>query len=609
MFKLKGYWHKIAIVNLTDNIIRKIKVKDEIFKKYLGGVGLATWLFYNEIKDNPNIDPFAPENPLILATGPYQGTPIPGSGRGVFVSKSPLTGIWGESNIGGDLAFNLKTCGLDAIIIKGKAKKPCLIYVSEGNIEILDAEDYWGLKTSEAEEEIRKDYGRKISVACIGPAGERLVRFACIKSGHGRCGLGAVMGSKMLKAIVIERGSLKVEVYNYDDLVSYSRELARKMYEKTKDLLRKYGTLGGIEYFYNLGYSLVEYWKKHDWNEVKGLSGDEFLKIIVKPVACINCPIACHKHTRYKNEFSFDCYGPEYETAAMIGWLNKIGNAKAVAYIHHLCNEYGIDGITTGALIGLTIRLYEEKLISKNDLVGLEPKWGDPEFAINLIEIILERKGFGKILAGGVNEVKKKFGNKVNKILVECKGLDVPAHDPRYSLAQLLSYVTSNRGACHMRGFVSFYYSMNITIPEWGLDKVYDRYDVEKAPLITVKFQNYATILNSLVQCAFTVLGGFGLKDAKSLLYYVTGYDFSFKELEKIAERIYALQRLINMKFGLSRKDDYIPEYIAVTYPKINGKSIRELFSKLLEEYYALRGWDLKGKPTLKTLRKLEVEA
>lgn len=603
-----GYWGKKLEVDLTKGLANVERIGEPIFKKYLGGVGIAAKVILDEV--GPNVDPLGPDNVLVFAVGPFQGTTIPGSGKWIVASRSPLTGIWADSCAGGNWGPEFKRTGFDAVVIRGRAKSPVYLWIYDGEAEMRDASEVWGKTTSKTDREIRANLGEpKAKVACIGPAGERLVKFANIVNEHGfagRCGIGAVMGSKNLKAIAV-RGTMAVEVAKPDKLARYSKDLTRKIHGATVGF-RKYGTTASAKSLHdNRGYGLTKNWREGTFDKINEIDGDHFLEITVSPVACPPCPIACHRHTKVDkpSKYAYDGHGPEYETIAMLGWLNIVSDAKAIGYMGHLCNEYGVDTITTGSMLGFTAECYERGWVTKEDLDGVEIRWGDADSMITLIHRIAKRKGFGNVLAEGVRRAAEYVGHDAPNIIVHVKGLDYPAHDPRAIYPLIINYATGTRGACHQRGFVADGYGGEF-IPEWGIPEKFERYDMKNAAYIAAKYQDWAVLFNSLVQCEYMPFGGLTLTDQVNLLRYVTGWDVDLRSVAEIAERIFNLQRMIDVYYGISSKDDTAP--LRVFEALKDGKSAGKVplpFKKSLKEYYELRGWNSDGKPTVEKLAEL----
>lgn len=610
-----GYWGRILRVNLSNGLIREERVDESFFKKYVGGVGIAAKIILNEV--GPDVEPFSPDNVIVIGVGPFQGTKVPGSGRWIVASKSPLTGVWADSCAGGNLGPEFKRTGFDAVIIKGKASLPVYLWINDERVEIRDASKIWGKKTSETDKEIKKDLGEpKAKIACIGPGGEKLIRFAGVVNEHGiagRCGLGAVFGSKNLKAIAVI-GTKQVEIAEPEELNKFCKILSKKYYNATVNTMHKYGTTASLKKYYDRGYGLTKNWREWIFEGVDKIDGKHFLDITIKPIACTYCPIACHRRTKVTQpeKYAYEGYGPEYETISMLGWLNKISDAKAIGYMGYLCDEYGIDTMTTGSLIAFVTECYEKGWITKKDLKGIEPHWGNADSAIALIHKIVKREGFGGILAEGVVKAAEYVGHDASKIIVHCKGLDYPAHDPRSFFPAVINYATGVRGACHQRGFVTWHAS-GVLIPEWGITKIFETgsnalHSMENAADLTIKYQNWATIFNSLVQCEYMIFGGLTLTHQIDLLKYITGWNVDKTYLSETAERIFNLQRMINIYYGVKKKDDSMP--FRMLEPLKDGKSAGKNpfpFDKTLLEYYKLRGWDNDGKPTPKRLTELNL--
>ena len=604
-----GFWGKVLRVDLTKEKIVIDSVRESFFKKYLGGVGIGTKLLFDTV--DPSVDPFDPESVLIFSVGPFQGTIIPGSGRWVVVSRSPLTGIYADSSAGGTWGPLFKRAGFDALVITGRAAEPVYLWISDGNVEIKDASSVWGKTTSEADEIIKKDLGElNAAVACIGPAGENLVRFASIINEHGvagRAGIGAVMGSKNLKAVAA-MGSRNLEVARPGELDDLSKKLFKEFYEKQKDGMRVYGSCIANKIFYETSEIGMKYWTQGTWDEASNLYPENIKDALSwSPVACLNCPIACHKSAKVEEpkKFAYKGYGPEYESVGMLGALCLISDPKAVGYMHYLCDEYGMDVITAGGLIAFSMECYEKGLLSKEDLDGLDLKWGNAEAATALLHKIAKKEGFGAVLAEGIRKAADFVGKDAPRIAMHVKGLDIPAHDPRAFFPWSINYATSPRGACHQRGFAGWM-GLGVVIPEWGIAEKTDRHSMEGAANIAAKYQDWATIFNSLVQCEYMTFAGLTLTDQVKLLNYVTGWDVDIEWMAKTAERIFTLQRVINVIYGVGRKDDTLP--MRMFEPLKTGGSKGKIpvpFEKELLEYYHIRGWDSDGRPTKEKLVEL----
>jgi len=607
-----GYWGKLLLVNLSRKSYEIIELKEEFFKKYLGGVGLATKLIFDMV--HARIDSLSPDNVLVFAVGPFQGTIFPGSGKWVIASRSPQTGIWGESCAGGYWGVEFKNTGFDALVITGRSHAPVYLYISDESIEFRNASHLWGKTTTETQRAIKEELrDKKVTVACIGPAGENLVRFACVINEHGvagRCGMGAVMGSKNLKAIAV-RGTKQVEVANPDELRELTLTILKRIREsELMKLFRINGTAGGglVEAIQSCECG-IKNWSQGVFEEgLYNLSENNFKKAFdyFVPIACAQCPIACHKRSKisHPKEYSYEGYGPEYESVAMLGPLCLISDPKAIAYMAHLCDEYGIDTISTGSLIAFTMEACEKGLISKDDLGGSELKWGDADAAIKLINDIVYRRHFGRILADGIKAAIRYIGDEAEEIAVHVKGLEVPAHDPRATFQWSVNYATGTTGANHQRGFSGW---INLRCPELGLIDA-KRHSMKDVALWSARCQDWACLCNSYIQCeAFLYVLSF--TEQVLALNYITGWRLGVPDVAKIGERIFNLQRVLCLRFGISKKDDRLPKRLRTPLREGGAANkVPEPFEEELENYYKIRGWSSDGKPTKKKLIELDLE-
>ena len=609
-----GYMGKILRIDLTDKSIAEEELKAEELKQFIGGSGLGAKILFNET--DGNTDPLGSENVLIYLTGPFVHTPVPTSGRHCIVAKSPLTGIWGESDIGGKWGVWLKSVGYDGLVVKGVSEYPVYVYMAPGKIEIRDARHLWGKDTYEIEGFLQEELGHEIAISCIGIAGENLVKFASImhEGKHaraaGRCGLGAVMGSKKLKAIVLTRGKLRPHLYNKEELLKDIKGIIPKLKEIKRDSTL-YGTSRSITPSEALGDLPIKNWQLGNWSEgAEKISGRKMAEtILVGRYSCHGCPIACGRVVKISNgPFSpVDGGGYEYETGAMFGSNCLIDNMEAISKANELCNRYGLDTVTTGSVIAFTMEAFEKGILTEGDTNGLRINWGDAEVLLKLIELIAKRKGVGDILAEGSKRASDIIGHNSSRFAIHVKKLELPGHDPRCFNGLGLGYATSNRGACHTNSFAYVYMgrtsdsSLNILEP-------FDRLSHEGAGKLVAVLQNLMALCDSLNICKFT---GFGLQaeDLHRWLNWVTGWNINFEEFLKTGERIYNLKRLYNVKCGIDRKEDNLPERILTL--KREGLHAPERLpdlNKMLDEYYMVRGWDKNGIPQKEKLSHLGLE-
>jgi len=611
---MKGIWNKIIRVDLTTNNISVQSLDESTWRRYLGGSGLGAKLLYDEV--NPKVDPLGVENKIYFLTGPFCGSAIPTSGRHAAVTKSPLTGVFAESDIGGYWGNELKKAGYDGIIIEGKSEKPVYIYIEDDEISIKSADSIWGKHTIETDEILKTQWTDDIQVMTIGPGGEKMVKYASIMTDGkdsralGRCGIGAVMGSKNLKAIAV-KGTKSIEYHNPEKLKESIREIAQGVRENGKGL-NNYGTAGGVIGHESYGNFPLKNWELGRWPEgAEKISGQRMTEtILTGKYRCKSCIIACGRIIKieegpYKG---VEGAGPEYETLGMLGGMCLVDNLEAIAFGNELCNKYGIDTISTGASIAFAMELFEKGIIDETTTGGIEIKFGDEKVLIKLIEMIGKREGFGEILGEGVRKAAEIIGGNAVEYAIHVKGLEPPAHDARAYNGLALSYATSNRGACHVAGFTHGYERTN-TFPELGYDKPHDRHSVEGKAEFVIKFQNLMGVVDSLKVCKFGISTGIKIKSLVEWLNYVVGWeDYTPEELLMAGDRIYNVKRLFNVGCGVSRKDDTLPlrhqtfkregEGVVVNLPPIG---------RMLSEYYDHRGWDEIGIPKSEKIDELNI--
>lgn len=607
-----SYFMKIAEINLNTEEINFITLKEKEVKKFIGGSGLGAKLLYDYTSSETN--PLSGENPLIFMTGPLTGTKAFSSDRFEVITKSPLTGIYTESDCGGRWGEGLKKSGLDGIVIKGKAKKPVYITIKDEEIKVKDASNLWGKDTFETDILIKEEMGPSSQVVCIGKAGENLVKFACIinegKGGRaaGRAGVGTVMGSKNLKAIGV-LGTKEVKIAHEQEFNQFIKALTPKMVEST-EALRKYGTSVGVEYCESVGDLPIKNWYQGSWEGAKKISGQFMAKTVLKEsYHCGRCVIGCGRTVeinegKYKLE---ETAGPEYETLGMLGSNCLVDDIKVICKANELCNRYGLDTISTGSAISFCMEAYERGLITKNDTGGLEMEWGNGDDVLEMIKKIANRQDLGELLGEGLIKASKEIGGNSCEFAIHVKGLDLPAHDPRAKVSVALGYVTSNRGACHLQAFTHDFED-GTCIPDLGYRETLNRFEIKGKPKFVVDFQHLMSMLDSLHCCKFIIFGGMTVEPLVKTLNLVTGWDFSKEDFLKTGERIFNLKRLYNIREGISRKDDTLPPRI-LTHPRGGGAGDNlPYLNKMLDEYYQIRGWDEFGIPTQKKLQELGLE-
>jgi aldehyde:ferredoxin oxidoreductase len=606
-----GYKGKILRVNLTDSKVSFEPLKENYTKKFLGGSGIAAKILFDEL--DPHADPLSPENKLVLMTGPLTGTLAPGCGRFVIASKSPLTGIWGEAGSAGYWGPELKFAGYDGIIVDGRSENPTYLWINNENVELKDAKHLWGKDTIETERILKSELKEpKARILTIGPSGEKLAKIACIVTEGGvagRCGLGAVMGSKNLKAIAV-RGDGRIEVADetsFHDLVEEISSIIEKN-PRTKSL-RSYGSAGSMEGNEAVGDVPIKNWMVDSWPEgAKKLSGQHMAKTILKrPITCFACPIACKREIEIKSGpyAGIKGKGPEYETCASFGTLLLIDDIEVVAKANDLCTRYGIDTISCGSAIAFAYECYERGLITSEDTGGINLSWGDHESFLRMIDMVGKREGIGFILGEGVKLASEKIGKEAEKFAIHVKGLEMPMHDPRAYKSLALGYATSNRGACHLQA-ASHWVERGTLFPELGLEEKPNRFTSEGKAKMVIDMQNFMAVIDSLIICKFALTCGYTLNHLLKLIEAVIGWKITKDEFIRIGERIFNIKRLFNNRLGISKKDDSLPERINKPLSEGIKHSSPDL-DLMLDEYYKLRGWDEEGKPEPEKLKELEL--
>jgi len=592
---------KVVKIDLTRKKIVKEDLSIELSKKFIGGKGLATYYIYNYL--DPTVDPFSPDNLFIVSTGPATGTWLPLASKIGFFFKSPLTGIFGESIMGGNFPAVFRWLGYTALIIRGRAEKPVYIYLDMDEIEVRDASDIWGLNTEETERALMDELGKNVEIAEIGPAGEKLIRFAAISHGHGtrmreskagRTGGGAVMGSKNLKAIVLRNpGKPIIDVYDEDRVRLYAKEFVKKAVgdpaKSGVNAYRDYGT--PITLALTQAYSAIpsHYWEYLETKVYEELDPDLLKdRYYSTKVACWNCMYSCGKISVIEEDGQYKgvvTKGPEYETIFSFGVLNELDDYKPVIALNLLADRYGVDTIEVGSLISLVIYGYEKGLIKLDRPV----KFGDVDSIYYLFKLTMERRGIGYDIGEGVKHLAKKYG--LEDIAIHVKGLSPPAYDPRSLKGMALSYAVSTRGADHLRT-TSYAYEMKKIIDKdsYGVDKVEFLVDVE----------DLFAIHDSMILCRF---GRFVYEwdFTVDILNGLTGYGYTKDILRKIANEIHRLIRIFSLKAGMKPSDDYLPKRLFKEGgKKLQGGKIfldRRGFEDMLKTYYRLRGWGQDGIP------------
>ncbi|MFX1570851.1 MAG: aldehyde ferredoxin oxidoreductase family protein [Promethearchaeota archaeon] len=614
---VNGYTGNILRVDLTNERI-SIENPDEIFyRRYIGGEGFVAYYLLKELKTD--IDPLGPENKLIFATGPLTGYAIPGTGRNSVGAKSPLTGGFGEAEVGGHWGAELKHAGFDAIIIEGKAKNPVYLWIHDGEAEIKDASHLWGKTTGDAEALIKKELEDKFArVAQIGPGGENLVRYACIihdlRNAAGRSGMGAVMGSKSLKAIAV-RGHKKLDVSNKEILRAKIREFNDVAYKPVSGYF-KYGTGYGImEQFASTGNLPTRNFRDGDFKYAKdldpGIMKDE---INLTMEACYACSIRCKKIVDIGEPWNVDPIygGPEYESIGAFGSNCGINDLKAVCKANELCNKYSLDAISTGVSISFAMECYENGILTDNDTNGIKLNFGNAKAMIQIVELIAKRKGIGNILADGVKRAAEKIKNGSEKFAMHVKGQEIPMHEPRLKQGLGVGYAVSPTGAEHMANMHDTTIASERSIAVHSAIGILEPLEINdigfKKIRALVYYTNWRNLLNALLICYFVP---WDYVDIPEIVRAVTGWYTSSWELMKIGERITTMARVFNIREGFKTENDWLPERFFK--PHTSGALLETAiksddFKSAIISYYKMMGWREDGVPTKSKLEELEID-
>ncbi len=619
-----GWAGQILRVNLSTREIIKEPLDQKLTRKYLGQSGINAKLLFD--LSIPGADPLSPDNPLIFGVGPLGGSLAPCSGRFTVTSKSPLTGIFGDSNCGGHWGPELKNAGYDHIIITGKAEHPVYLWINDDHVELKDARHLWGKDTWQTDEMIKMQLAQpSAQIACIGPAGENQVRFAAIicnlARAAARTGVGAVMGSKNLKAIAVKgnRGLVVAEPENFLKEVYRCEEVIQQdpLYEVATTL----GTTAITGLAQMLGFLPTRNFQQSTFEEAENINGEVLLKnYITSRKGCFNCPVSCSRFYKVtEGEYAGTVgEGPEYETISALGSKCGNGDLSSILHANTLCNKLGLDTISTGNVIAWAMEAFQRGILQQKDLADETFDWGNHRAIINTIHKISAREGIGDILAEGALRAARKMGGE--EFVVHSKGMDYPAVDIRGTKGMALSFAVSPRGGDHLKGLPLYevapeVYQQDIK-NEVGIDitpNYWAEYDT-KAKLMSWH-ENWHCVVDSLGLCKLEGIAIKPLKPAhfQRLISAATGWDMTVEELETIGERIWNLERLLGVREGIRRIDDFPPRRLydepVATGPAAGESLIHEKYEAMLNQYYQLRGWDENtGIPLRERMQKLGLE-
>ncbi|MGE5542313.1 MAG: aldehyde ferredoxin oxidoreductase family protein [Bacillota bacterium] len=609
---MSGISGKILAVDLTSRTVTGRSVPAALWRTYFGGSGLAARIMYDEA--DHTLDPLDAGSPLVFMAGVLTGTPVPSSCKVAVCAKSPLTGIWGESIAGGYWGAQMKACGYDGIIISGRASSPVFLKIAGGVAEVCDAGSLWGCDTYRTSEELCSLTGPRSEVACIGPAGENLVSISAIMFGGtrtraaGRTGMGAVMGFKNLKGIVV-RGAGRPVVFDPSALAASIKGAIPVIRESARGLT-EYGTAGGVQATEANGDLPIRNWSLGSWAEgAARICGQaQANSILVGHHTCWACPIRCGKDVRvrigkYAGTVS---HGPEYETCAALGSMVLNDDLDYLAAANDLCNRLGLDTISTGSVIALAMECVEHGVLPDTDEGEPAPVWGDGPAILRAIEQIAYRRGMGEVLGRGSRKAAAAIGGIAGEFSVETKGLEYAFHDPRAFTSMAVNYATANRGACHLGALSYWIESGAVPKEQVGFTGEIHPHGSENKAKLAILMQNIMNSFDALGICKFLMRGRVGPEKVAEWTNAVTGWRVDAAEIVETGERLHNLKRMYNCRLGISRKDDALPPRL-MTHDRGTGRAAGSLphIGKMLGEYYQLRGWSHEGIPEDSTLARL----
>ncbi len=615
---MHGYHDRLAWIDLTDRRVDFRTLDPRDVERFVGGGNLGAALLARQV--GPQTDPLGPDNPLIFMTGPFTATRVPSGSRHELISLAPLTGIYGESNSGGSFGWHLKRLGYDGLVITGASNEPVSIALDQDRITFQNAANLWGLDVYAADEKIKSEFNPDVVTAIIGPAGERMVRLAnVVHNGRharsaGRCGLGAVMGSKKLKAVIVNaKGAVSAPLADPEGLKASIRATLPMMKERL-ELFGKIGTPGGVINYERLGNLPIKNWRLAKATELASKITGTVLKeqIQVKRSGCKGCPIVCGRLVEVKNGFFATqglTEGPEYEALASFGSLCLNDNLEAIAKANEQANRLGLDCISTGGVIAFAFECAEKGLISRDEADGLELGFGRAEAIVELVRRIALKEGdLARILGQGVRRASQTIGRNSEEYALHVKGLEFPMHDPRFSWGHAVSYATGNRGACHLSS-LAHPFEIGVALPELGYAEPHPGRQQEGKAQWTIHLQNLMNVLDSLIVCKFAVLNN-ALTTTNFREWYnlITGRGVDLDEFMAIGERGFTLKRMINNRRGVSRKDDVLPPRMRTQ--KKQGPDVEfdvPPLEPMLREYYDLRDWSEEGRPSPETIARLNL--
>ncbi len=620
---MKSIWNKILKINLSTRTCETEHLPDEVYRNFLGGAGMNAYILWRECPRGTTA--FDPANRLTFAPGPMQGLKQSGAAKWTAGAISPSINMNADSAATASFGIEIKEAGYDAIVAYGRSDKPVYVVVDDEKAEIKAAGHLWGKNAYETEDGIKEAEGDKFECVTIGQSGELGVRYANIqtrkKSFLGRCGLGAVMGSKLLKGVAV-RGSQSVEVHDPKEVDRLNKEINKRLAEldKLNDewlQFKRVGTASATELFAPQGNLPIKNYQLAKFPEgIKNFHASKYAKELnAKPWPCQYCAIQCHNNCEVKEgPYAYKGKGPEYESFAMVGYNTMVADLKAVAYACELANLYSMDAISLGVVIAWAMECYEKGIITKKDTYGLDLTWGNAEAMVEMVRKIGTRAdGLGYLLGEGTKIASERIGQGSEDWAVQMKGQEIAAHNWRAQYISALNYCTGvASGPNHERGNSQHIWVGHVRLPEWGIDEVEneERWSWDKTADRNAKFHDYCNVINSACHCKFMEFRGYTLTDLGNTINAATGMGWSMEDLRRCGDRITQLQKLLNIRFGWKKEHDF-------KYPKRFMEPVQEGPAKgkipigledAIMDYYKERGWDEDGRPTAAKLKAVGLE-
>jgi aldehyde:ferredoxin oxidoreductase len=613
-----AFMGQILRVNLTSGKIWTENLDPVWARQTLGGAGLATRYLFELTR--PHIDPLGADNVLIFMTGALTGTSSASASRYSVVAKSPQTNYWGQSNSGGFFGPAMKRSGFDGVIIEGVSPQPVYLYMLNGNAELRDARHLWGLNVPQCEDSLRAEIGQPVDTACIGPAGEKLVRYAAIMNNKhraaGRTGMGAVMGSKRLKAIACA-GNARISLDDPEEFKKVTQRQREYMDESIMKIsFEAFGTNVIADMVNIRGGYPTRNWQYGSFEQIENVNGQAMTdQVLVEGVRCFACPVACGRGTEIREGKWKGAHGegPEYETTNTLGAMCGVDDLNAITQANYLCNELGLDTISTGATIAFALECYQRGILSQEQTGGMALEFGDPDLVVDLVGKIGKREGLGDLLAEGTARMAEILGRGSEHFAMHVKGLELPAYDPRAAKITGLAYVTANRGGDHMNGYIQAPTFIDIPFLIVDDSTIQDPFRADpNYARVLIDMENALSVLDSLGGCKFMgVL--LSANEIVDLVRSATGWEFDMNEFRKCGERLQTMARAYCAREGLRREHDALPgRLMRDPLPDGPAKGMVLDYSsleKMKDKYYELRGWDLAtGVPTTSTLKELDLD-